>query len=53
MKVLVDPEVPYRWRVRMFELAGSHLESSFVGVELRSPKAVQALEVCVKQGLWV
>lgn len=33
MKVLVDSDVPYRWRVRMSEQAFSHLESLFVDVK--------------------
>lgn len=38
MKVLANPEVPYRWRVRMSELAHSHIESSFVDVEPEARK---------------
>lgn len=35
MKVLVSPQILYKWRARTSELADSHLESSFVDVELK------------------
>lgn len=38
MKVLVDPDVPHRWRVRVSELADNHLESLFVDVEPEARK---------------